>query len=91
MTQQLTHLIQNDKSVTQFIHLLHEIKSTNPEKQTKNICSLNQKDKNRPTCRPGNRRLSRPKSSSRFRISGKYHDQGYMGKDGKTSTLRVRY
>ena len=46
MTQQLTHLIQNDKFVAQFIDLLHEIKTTNSEKQTKNICSLNQKDKN---------------------------------------------
>ena len=45
-TQHLTHLIQTDKSVGQFIDLLHQIKSTNSEKQTKNICSLNQKDKN---------------------------------------------
>ena len=44
--QQLTHLIEIDESVGQFIKLLHQIKTTNPEKQTKNICSLNQKDKN---------------------------------------------
>ena len=42
---QLIQLVQIDKSVSQFIDLLHEIKGTNPEKQTKNICSLNQKDK----------------------------------------------
>ena len=46
MTQQLTHLIQTEKSVAQFIDLLHEIKSTNFGKQTKNICSLNKKYKN---------------------------------------------
>ena len=45
-TQQLTHLIQIDKSVAQFIDLLHTLKDTTKEKQTKNICSLNQKDKN---------------------------------------------
>ena len=44
--QQLTRLIQTDESVGQFIDLLQQIKNTNPEKQTKNICSLNQKDKN---------------------------------------------
>ena len=42
---QLIQLVQIDKSVSHFIDLLHEIKGTNPEKQTKNICSLNQKDK----------------------------------------------
>ena len=40
-----SQLIQTDKSISQFIDLLHEIKSTNPEKHTKNICNLNQKDK----------------------------------------------
>ena len=42
---QLIQLVQTDKSVSQFIDLLHEIKGTNPQKQTKNICSLNQKEK----------------------------------------------
>ena len=42
---QLIQLVQIDKSISQFIDLLHEIKGTNPEKQTKNICNLNQKDK----------------------------------------------
>ena len=42
---QLIQLIQMDKSISQFIELLHEIKGTNSEKQTKNICSLNKKDK----------------------------------------------
>ena len=41
----LIQLVQTNKSVSQFIELLHEIKGTNSEKQTKNICSLNQKDK----------------------------------------------
>ena len=45
-TQQLIHLTQTDESVAQFIDLLHKIKSVNFGKQTKNICSLNQKDKN---------------------------------------------
>ena len=44
--QQLIQLTQTDKSIAQFIDLLHEIKGTNLGKQTKNICSLNQKDKN---------------------------------------------
>ena len=43
---QLIYLTQIDKFVAQFIDLLHQIKNTNLEKQTKNICSLNQKDKN---------------------------------------------
>ena len=42
---QLIQLVQIDKSVSQFIDLLHEIKGTNPEKQTKNICNLNQRQK----------------------------------------------
>ena len=43
---QLVQLAQTDKSVAQFIDLLHEIKGTNLGKRTKKICSLNQKDKN---------------------------------------------
>ena len=42
----LTQLIQTDKFVAQFIDLLHALKGTNTGKQTKNIYSLNQKDKN---------------------------------------------
>ena len=45
-SQELLNLINNDKSVEQFIDLLYNIKSKpNMEKQTKNICSLNKKDK----------------------------------------------
>ena len=44
---QLIQIIQSDKLVAQFIDLLHTLKGTNSaEKQTKNICSLNQKEKN---------------------------------------------
>ena len=42
---ELIQLIQTDNSVSQFIDLLYEIKGTNYEKQTKNIYSLNKKDK----------------------------------------------
>ena len=42
---ELIQLIQTDNSVSQFIDLLYEIKDTNSEKETKNICSLNKKDK----------------------------------------------
>ena len=39
-------MVQNDKIVSQFIDLLYKIKhNNNTEKQTKNICILNQKDK----------------------------------------------
>ena len=38
--------MKNDKLVSQFIDLLYNMKHiNNTEKQTKNICSLNQKDK----------------------------------------------
>ena len=44
--KELIRLVQNDKSVSQFIDLLYNIKhNNNTKKQTKNICSLNQKDK----------------------------------------------
>ena len=42
---ELIQLIQNDNSVSQFIDFLYEIKCNNSKKQTKNICSLNKKDK----------------------------------------------
>ena len=42
---ELIQLVPTDNSVSQFIDLLYEIKSTNSEKQTKNIYSLNKKDK----------------------------------------------
>ena len=43
---ELIRLVQDDKAVSQFIELLYNMKHTNnTEKQTKNICSLNQKDK----------------------------------------------
>ena len=42
---ELIQLVQTDNSVSQFIDLLYEIKGTHSEKQTKNICSLNKKDK----------------------------------------------
>ena len=46
VSQELLNLIHNDKSVVQFIDLLYNIKNKpSTEKQTKNICSLNQKDK----------------------------------------------
>ena len=39
-------LVQEDKVVSQFIDLLYNMKhNNNIEKQTKNICSLNLKDK----------------------------------------------
>ena len=39
-------MVQKDKTVSQFIDLLYKIKhNKNTEKQTKNIYSLNQKDK----------------------------------------------
>ena len=42
----LIHLVQDDKVVSQFIDLLYNMKhNNNIEKQTKNICSLNQKYK----------------------------------------------
>ena len=44
--KQLIQLVQKDKTVSQFIDLLYKIKhNKNTEKQTKNICSLNQKDR----------------------------------------------
>ena len=44
--QELLNLIHNDKSIAQFIDLLYNIKNKpGMDKQTKNICSLNQKDK----------------------------------------------
>ena len=43
---ELIHLVQDDKAISQFIELLYNMKhSNNTEKQTKNICSFNQKDK----------------------------------------------
>ena len=43
--EKLFSLIQNGKSLSQFIDLLYNIKhKNNRDKQTKNICSLNQKD-----------------------------------------------
>ena len=41
----MIQLVQKDNSVSQFIDLLYEIKHNNTEKQTKNICSLNRKEK----------------------------------------------
>ena len=47
IVHELINLIHKDKSVAQFIDLLHNIKNKNDiDKQTKNICSLNKKDKN---------------------------------------------
>ena len=43
--KELIQLVQTDNSVSQFIELLYEIKHNNTEKQTKNICILNQKNK----------------------------------------------
>ena len=44
--KELIRLVQDDKSVSQFIDLLYNMKhNNNTKKQTKNICSLNQKDK----------------------------------------------
>ena len=46
ISQELLNLIHNDKSVAQFIDMLYNIKNkTCMDKQTKNICSLNKKDK----------------------------------------------
>ena len=46
VSQELLHLIHNEKSVAQFIDMLYNIKNKpSMEKQTKNICNLNQKDK----------------------------------------------
>ena len=44
--KELIRLVQDDKAVSQFIDLLYNMKhNNNTEKQTKNICSLNQKYK----------------------------------------------
>ena len=44
--KELIRLVQDDKVVYKFIELLYNMKhNNNIEKQTKNICSLNQKDK----------------------------------------------
>ena len=44
--KELIRLVQDDKAVSKFIELLYNMKhNNNIEKQTKNICSLNQKDK----------------------------------------------
>ena len=44
--KELIRLVQDDKVVSQFIELLYNMKhNNNIEKQTKNICSLNQNDK----------------------------------------------
>ena len=44
--KELIHLVQDDKAVSQFIELLYNMKhNNNTKKQTKSICSLNQKDK----------------------------------------------
>ena len=40
--KELIQLVQKYNSVSQFIDLLYEIRHNNIEKQTKNICSLNQ-------------------------------------------------
>ena len=46
IVKELIRLVQEDKAVSQFIDLLYNMKhNNNKEKQTKNICSLNQKDK----------------------------------------------
>ena len=46
IVKELICLVQDDKAVSQFIELLYNMKhNNNIEKQTKNICSLNQKDK----------------------------------------------
>ena len=43
--KELIQLVQKDNSVSQFINLIYEIKHNNIKKQTKNIWSLNKKDK----------------------------------------------
>ena len=44
--KELIRLVQYDNEVSQFIELLYNMKhNNNTEKQTKNICSMNQKDK----------------------------------------------
>ena len=44
--QEILNLIHNDNSVAQFIDLLYNIKNkTSIDKQNKNICNLNKKDK----------------------------------------------
>ena len=44
---ELLNLIHKDNSMAQFIDLLYNIRNINDiDKQTKSICSLNQKDKN---------------------------------------------
>ena len=43
--KELIQLVQKDNLVSQFIDLLYEIKHNNIKKQTKNIYSLNKKDK----------------------------------------------
>ena len=46
ISQELLNLVHNDKSVSQFIDLLYNIKNKHSmEKQNKNICILNQKNK----------------------------------------------
>ena len=46
ISQELLNLVHNDKSVSQFIDLLYNIKNKHSmEKQTENICSPNHKDK----------------------------------------------
>ena len=43
--KELIQLVQTYNSLSQLIDILYEIKHNNTEKQTKNICSLNKKDK----------------------------------------------
>ena len=44
--KELIRLVQDDKVISKFIQLLYNMKhNNNIEKQTKNICSINQKDK----------------------------------------------
>ena len=46
IVKELIRLVQDDKSVSQFIDLSYNMKhNNNTKKQTKNICSINQQDK----------------------------------------------
>ena len=88
--KELIQLVQTDNSVSQFIDLLYEIKHNNIEKQTKNICSLNQKDKS-DTDPLVNLEIEGYHVRARFWIVGKYYDSRHMGIVRKTLIIRVRH
>ena len=75
--KELIRLVQDGKAISKFIELLYNMKhNNNTEKQTKNICSLNQKDKSDvdPLVDLEIQRIPCSTSCTRLQLTSKYYD-----------------